>query len=596
MPKSNSNDKTNANNAGYRAQRATPPVFKQVLEKMTTTITSALGPNEFRVLATHQQANPVLQLLIIVQATKLETPNYSLIAAILDIPNISNPVMQRNDYVDTVLKHVVGSRLFEKIIEFAPHNISHALYTTYFRNQLFDLALHPVANYVVANLIAHVGKPQLLQLLLDEIVPADGDAANGLLSKLIKRNKHGIIVELVKACYKHQLGHSQLFKTLLAAFGCNTETGRKSFMKCALLMQTLDRVQQQQSAPQAAAMHTERSNRFQNTQSTGPTVQGVLLLTNLLNFPIEYNRVIIESYFALPFEETFAWCLDDVASRFMEALFTSNEVGLKIKRKIMMTFVGHYTRLASNKNGGHIVDAIWKLADVDLKTKIVEDLEPSFSTLANDFYGKFIVRNVKLEMFKKSRQEWLENQRGIEKKVAMFSEFLEDSGKKKDDSKKEDKQDLSGLHDQLNMSTELATLGFGSSNAEASSSSSSSKKEKKKDKKKSKSSKTNIDNNQQEEINTLDLLPDASESLAVGESSSKEIDALFKTKKGDVGAVNMSLDEITPVATPVTGKKDKLLNDVLGAIEGTKKKRKKSKKDDGEEDGEQKKKKKKFMA
>jgi len=63
----------------------------------------------------------------------------------------------------------------------------------------------------------------------------------------------------------------------------------------------------------------------------------------------------------------FAWGQEPIASRVIEAILASFKVNFKAKHKLLRIFTGYYHLLALNKNGGHVVDKCWAVADLDMK-------------------------------------------------------------------------------------------------------------------------------------------------------------------------------------------------------------------------------------
>jgi len=61
--------------------------------------------------------------------------------------------------------------------------------------------------------------------------------------------------------------------------------------------------------------------------------------------------------------------------------------------------------------------------------------------LINNFHGKFVVRNCRLEQFKKNRVQWLEIHEGFHRKKEMFKEFFEESKPEKLDKKPIDEEE-----------------------------------------------------------------------------------------------------------------------------------------------------------
>jgi nucleolar protein 9 len=136
---------------------------------------------------------------------------------------------------------------------------------------------------------------------------------------------------------------------------------------------------------------------------------------------------VIDSYFAQKDELMFSWTLDPVGSHVIEAFLTSPTVNLKVKRKILRSFLGKYHTMALDRFGGHTVDKCWAVSDIEMKEKIAQELLEHEHALSQSYYGKFILRNCKIDQFKRKKEEWVEREKGIERKKDMFRDILGDA-------------------------------------------------------------------------------------------------------------------------------------------------------------------------
>ena len=128
--------------------------------------------------------------------------------------------------------------------------------------------------------------------------------------------------------------------------------------------------------------------------------------------------------FHLPQDILFKWLFDPITSRIIEMFFVSETVLPKSKKKMMHSLQGQYGGLAKDKYGSHLIDKIWLVAPIALKETIAEELLTQERDILNDFHGKFVARNVKLDLFKRRRQEWREMEQGAQTRKALFKDFL----------------------------------------------------------------------------------------------------------------------------------------------------------------------------
>ena len=69
--------------------------------------------------------------------------------------------MPESDYLTTLLRDPTASHLLETLVRKCPDSASEVLWRTYFSGKLSKLAVHPVANFVVAKAIERLSSENL---------------------------------------------------------------------------------------------------------------------------------------------------------------------------------------------------------------------------------------------------------------------------------------------------------------------------------------------------------------------------------------------------------------------------------------------------
>ncbi|KAG0379871.1 Nucleolar protein 9 [Mortierella sp. AD032] len=579
------NSKTNA--GAFRPTRLVPASFKDMLRTITSTMMNGLSDTIVRSLAVHQVANPVLQLLLEVSAKEDEASKDGLVDKLLmDITHEEEPGTKNHDrdaYVETLLRDQVGSHLLEKIVQVASPALFQKFYTSYFRGRLVKLSFHPIANYVIQQFFVHAKTPVQLEMMVEEVVPE--------FEQFLQFGRPGVIRAVVEACKNVGACHKDVIRGLCAAFQTHTTIERKEFMHVVLNMETYDALM-------------ERRNQQESVKPKFHP-QGAVILQLLLQFPEEHSKIVVDSYFAQKEELMYAWTMDPVGSHVIEAFLTSPTLNLKVKRKILKSFMGKYHSMAKDRYGGHTVDKCWAVSDIEMKEKIAAELLEHEQELSQNFHGKFILRNCKIDQFKRKREEWVEREKGIERKKDMFKDILGDAVLATAHGKQKAMNDTTGSADLPAPNPKMADLGFGGGIAGVKTVTE--RKKKKKSKKSSEDPDKMLIKDEDEEMQTKDKY------------KSDEIDKLFKKRShadsatpskrsannaesgSDSDAEESDADE---EETPKKKKKvSKDLESVLDAIDATKKKKKskKSKSEDTDDSKDKKKSKKdkekrKFMS
>jgi nucleolar protein 9 len=85
----------------------------------------------------------------------------------------------RDSWFETLVRDPVGSHLLEVISKVAPNAIYKKIFKTYLKGKLEKFSMHPIANFVIQNLITNVRKPKQLDQMMEEL----GGSFEKLLSK-----------------------------------------------------------------------------------------------------------------------------------------------------------------------------------------------------------------------------------------------------------------------------------------------------------------------------------------------------------------------------------------------------------------------------
>ncbi|KAJ3089729.1 Nucleolar protein 9 [Physocladia obscura] len=271
---------------------------------------------------------------------------------------------------------------------------------------------------------------------------------------------------------------------------------------------------------------------------------------------------------SIPSTETYSWLYTPLGSRIYEKILRCSSTPFKATKKLLHSLHPNYAALAVDKFGSYVVDACWSVADIDAKERIADELSHSKSMLESSFTGKFILKNCRIESFKRDgRQAWIEKISGVDKKKEMFKEFEDiivatnDEGEVVITTVQDEKN--AAAEDSLWTSTTyndtMAVLGYKVSGSDT----------KKLQKKKSNSvNKTqgdgeNLRVGEEEEAETVDISR---------KRSANEIDELFKiggTSLSKKSKKSKRSQEFQPATTVTVAEKGPDIDDVLVAITAT---------------------------
>lgn len=156
---------------------------------------------------------------------------------------------------------------------------------------------------------------------------------------------------------------------------------------------------------------------------------GALVAQGLFGFSINLCKSLIDSFLSLSTEEIFQWSLDPMGSRAVESFLKGTNVDIPSKGKLVKRLKGRFVDLSLSKFGSHIVDLCWSHSTIEMKEAMVQELAEKDRELQNNFHGKFIYRNCKVESYKSKKQEWRDKEESAQRKKEMFQELLKDEEK-----------------------------------------------------------------------------------------------------------------------------------------------------------------------
>ncbi|OSD01821.1 ARM repeat-containing protein [Trametes coccinea BRFM310] len=390
-----------------KTSRKMPKEFRSAASKFVSTLREQLGENEVRALAANQVASPVLQMMLELEAAygQSDAPGslmdhvlVGLITLIHENPNATAP---EADYLVTLLRDPTASHLLETLVRRSPDRVFDLLWQTYFVGKLARLAVHPVANFVVARAFERLNSAQL-----DAALPE----VQGAAGKIVKNARTGVLRALVDRAatlHDHAPGVLELIAT---AFDLSSDEDKKLFVPCILRLKPLAEYKRAVEAARKAAEEPQdeepKHKRRKTEDPLEPSIQGAVLLQSMLCLPSPHVNIVLDSLQAMGVDGLIEMAHHAVSSRVLDAVLESPTVAHKDKRKLVMTFLGHYHRLVDDRIGSRVGERCWAFADPYLKEKIARSVMPYEHALAGSAFGKFFARHLALHVLQRDPERW----------------------------------------------------------------------------------------------------------------------------------------------------------------------------------------------
>ncbi|KAI8985005.1 ARM repeat-containing protein [Trametes punicea] len=390
-----------------KATRSTPKEFREAASRFVSTLREQLGENEVRALAANQAASPVLQMLVELEAAygQSDVPaslmDHVLVGLITLIHENPDATIPETDYLSTLLRDPTASHLLETLVRRSPDRVFDVLWQTYFTGKLGRLAVHPVANFVVARAFERLSSEQF-EAALQEV--------QGVAGKIVKNSRTGVLRALVDRAAALQSLPASVVELIATAFDLHSDEDRKLFVPCVLRLKPLSEYKRAVAATSKADEELKRDgppNKRRKTEDPlEPSVQGAVLLQSILRLPSPHVEVVLNSLQAMGVDELIKMAHHATGSRVLDAVLESPTVPHKDKRRLVVTFLGHYHTLVDDRIGSRVGERCWAFADPYLKEKIARSVIPYEHALAGSAFGKFFARHLALHVLQRDPERW----------------------------------------------------------------------------------------------------------------------------------------------------------------------------------------------
>ncbi|KAJ3990394.1 armadillo-type protein [Lentinula detonsa] len=382
--------------------RSTLPEFRAMSQKIVEAIRNELGDNEVRALAADKVASPCLLMLLNVEAELEMADEHGSLMDRVTVGAVSASLENRtsiepSDYLGTLFRDPTSSHLLEIVLSRASDKAFALIWNAYMKGKLPRLSVHPVGNFVVAKALERVDVIQL-ETTYEEL--------QAVWEKMITTSRTGVLRAAVVRSIALRSLEQNAIEAALSALNIASDEDKKYLVSCMLSLKTLPVYISAIGSQLPAEIMYEKRGKKDNEPSSQSTIQGSLLLQNLLKLSSPHNQPVIDSLATLDSSELLKIAHNATSSRVLDVLLDSETVPIKAKRSFVQSFIGSYHLLVDDRIGSRVGDRCFAFADTYLKEKIARSLIPQEQTLAGSYYGKFFSRNLNLYLLKRRPDEW----------------------------------------------------------------------------------------------------------------------------------------------------------------------------------------------
>eukprot|EP00035_Acanthoeca_spectabilis_P025561 m.458946 g.458946 ORF g.458946 m.458946 type:complete len:789 (+) comp21635_c0_seq1:208-2574(+) len=435
-----------------------PACFRPVLEAIAKGV---LQHGNLTPLLIHHTANPVVQTLLDALAAQAPELCAELCTAIAK-PSADGTAIGSSDF-SRLMGHRVGSHLAEKLVEVSTPTLFQRIYVSHFRGRIRDLATHQFSHFVVARLASTAHTAEEASMIAEEVIEA--------LEPILASNHPTVVIAAAEACARHRTQQGPMLKGVFKAFHIESadDVRRSAHMIMSLCTKEVYDEKSRAAATAAGAAADSVAPVGDEAAFIAVDQHGSRLLQALLGFKGQEIVPLTTSLLTLPTSALKKMATDAAGSRLYEAMLKA-DIGGKKREKLINKMKGHFAELAATKFGSRVVDKCWAQSEIKRKEAIAAELLQEEEMLKENYFGRLVLRNCKIDYFKRKQDDWAENINSNDRKRKMFEEFLDPAAAKasakaekqdKRDRKAEKKKEKAGRKPDATM----AALGFGSAGA-----------------------------------------------------------------------------------------------------------------------------------
>lgn len=366
-------------------KRVVPQSFMDALEKVIHDSVAGLDSATLRALAEHPTGNPTLQLLLQLELSQFGKSRAKDETSIIRLLLPDDPIKEGTEsaaFINGLVYSVVGSRLLETIIQYAPGKMFKSLYGEFFKERMGSLARNEIASYVAAKILERLSK--------EDLEEATGKIIEQI-PNLVERNRTAIIKTLIERCAARGANTKPIKAALEEAY-----SGSDGFDVTRMLMLNDSPVEEGKTKKENAHSHSEK-------------VHGSLLAQSMLSMPGPLGDLIFDSLAKLQTSLALNLARDPIASRTLQTALTSPNASVIFRRKVIQQFYGHVGELALDPAGSRVIDAIWQGTHglAFIRERVAEELAENEAALRESYVGRAVWRNWSMDLYKRRRGDWV---------------------------------------------------------------------------------------------------------------------------------------------------------------------------------------------
>ncbi|XP_077302700.1 nucleolar protein 9 [Arctopsyche grandis] len=288
-------------------------------------------------------------------------------------------------------------RLLEALLHVARSKTYTQIYAKCFINRLAILVVMPGLNFTVQRLFDNCTEKEEFEPMFDELAEK--------FDKILICGNTGVLVAIAKACLRLQSKQVKFIQAMEQALQCTKPENHKYFAVLCARLVPLNRVDV-----------TKLSEAY------FVNIHGSVVLQTMLSF--QRPKQIIDSLLAMTPKELTTLFFDAKGCHIADSYCGGKFVGVKSKELLVKKLKGTFQDFATAKYGSRALEKIFSMSAIEQKVKIMEELSNKSQILNSTMFGQLILTKLKVELYKKSFQNWKASLDKEEKTKSAFKDIL----------------------------------------------------------------------------------------------------------------------------------------------------------------------------
>ena len=270
-----------------------PELAAQVSVAAESILGGETTPEQVRDMGYGSYSVPILQVLLRVHP---DAPSLAKRVLGWDGPSV-DAASECGQHITTMLTDSAGSHLLETVIGALGDEDYYALYVSFFRGQMLKLALDPVGNFVVQQMLRKARQPAHVVGLVGELTAEDG----GAVRQLFEGQRSSVVLAAVQACGAQHAQQKEVVRAIAAAFDALSGPVSSKLLESLLsIKESASRELGGREMGSGARANAVKKKRKRKPAKDAVSSMGAQIVQHMLGYEPAHCAPLVQSFLAAP--------------------------------------------------------------------------------------------------------------------------------------------------------------------------------------------------------------------------------------------------------------------------------------------------------